>query len=875
MLFAVCLLALCGTRTFAQDPQSVSATSMFGPFYVPGAWVPVRVDVVNNSDQPVDGYVLIPLRGEDGSEADGAAKIRRDVYVPARARVTMSMFVYLTEGSSGVSNRAQTSTAPEVVVATLHDNTGRRLDRTPMLGKPVSQMSGDDFQGNVIFILPVGDLPFESTSDAYEAQDLKVTLGETIGASVMVRPPLGAAELPPYPTTFDGTHTLVMQGNPADLTTAQRNSIMDWVRTGGVLVVPCPLDQTDPTGTWLAPYLPVQLIGRRLAWDILPGEDARRWGVKSTSRSNFTSSDFTSQDEDEEEDTENAQDQNTTQNPARAKVNKPVAPRDPTDVIALTGTLPIVEAVEPNDTEGVVVLARDASFVHVAYRNVGMGRVVFTSFPVGALSPTDARTGLLWREALGLTDGVSDRSLASTGLGARRADVLSSMVGLTVPPWSVAAAVGGGYLLLVVGAQLILGGAKRPRAFAVTVGAGVVVAVGLLVLAKVRQSGQPLTAASLSVIDVAPEGGGLRQDALVVFGQNVSQLSLAPAPGMDVVSLRSEASTSGEVPTVYPIPPKAVMDGGAVSAESIGRVWTSTGTAPAGLSVRATGTFGPQGLDLILDNATGETLASPLLVWAGSTFALNPIPSGKSAQGATPDNLNARGSFSGRAVFTSEQEKLRGDVVRWMTTSASPEKLLQVNPPAPVLTAWVSAGVAPPSIVTDPPVSSTKSEVVLRLPVDIQPSPAGSTVRIDGAFNTLINGPAPLSIYDFGRRQWLSTNQPGDWTVGFQPPAQIGRVRPGRVTVSMDASAPLHVVSLKRGQVRAGKVVDNPAGEELGRWVKPVTPQTLSFEVGDQDVDEQGRVWLKLGVEPAGDGMSVSQWRMLDLRVSFDEAVVE
>ena len=215
------------------------------------------------------------------------------------------------------------------------------------------------------------------------------------------------------------------------------------------------------------------------------------------------------------------------------------------------------------------------------------------------------------------------------------------------------------------------------------------------------------------------------------------------------------------------------------------------------------------------------------------------------------------------------------DYLRWMTTSASPEKLLQVNPPAPVLTAWVSAGVAPPSIVTDPPVSSTKSETVLRLPVLIQPSASGSTVRIDGAFNTLINGPAPLSIYDFGQRQWLSTNQPGDWTVGFQPPAQIGRVRPGRVTVSMDASAPLHVVSLKRGQVRAGKVVDNPAGEELGRWVKPVTPQTLSFKVGDEDVDEQGRVWLRLGIEPAGDGMSVSQWRMLDLRVSFDEAVVQ
>ena len=119
MLLAVCLLALCGTRAFAQNQHSLSATSMLGPFYVPGAWVPVRVDVSNNSDQPLDGYVLIPLRGEDGSESDGAAKIRRDVYVPARARVTMSMFVYLTEGSSGTSNRARTAAAPEVVVATL------------------------------------------------------------------------------------------------------------------------------------------------------------------------------------------------------------------------------------------------------------------------------------------------------------------------------------------------------------------------------------------------------------------------------------------------------------------------------------------------------------------------------------------------------------------------------------------------------------------------------------------------------------------------------------------------------------------------------------------------------------------------------------
>ena len=50
-----------------------------------------------------------------------------------------------------------------------------------------------------------------------------------------------------------------------------------------------------------------------------------------------------------------------------------------------------------------VVLAGDSHLIHVAIRRVGLGCVVFTSFPVNALNSSDDRCVGLWKNVFQLT----------------------------------------------------------------------------------------------------------------------------------------------------------------------------------------------------------------------------------------------------------------------------------------------------------------------------------------------------------------------------------------------------------------------------------------------------------------------------------------
>ena len=72
-----------------------------------------------------------------------------------------------------------------------------------------------------------------------------------------------------------------------------------------------------------------------------------------------------------------------------------------------------------------------------------------------------------------------------SALGTTRYQVIGAMIGKKVAPWRVAAAVAGGYLLLVMIAQGLFFGAARPKAFVVSLSAAllfsaVLVTMGML-----------------------------------------------------------------------------------------------------------------------------------------------------------------------------------------------------------------------------------------------------------------------------------------------------------------------------------------------------------------------------------------------------------
>src|SRR5690606_1320829 len=129
-------------------------------------------------------------------------------------------------------------------------------------------------------------------------------------------------------------------------------------------------------------------------------------------------------------------------------------------------------------------LIRDEHYVHAAIRKVGLGQIGFISFPVGALDQNDPRSQQLWRSLL----GVDAPQLAwnTSALADRQRSFITRMIGKSVTPWSLAAGIVGGYLLLVLAAHVALNGIRRPSAFAVTVAVAVLGTIGMIVASMVK-----------------------------------------------------------------------------------------------------------------------------------------------------------------------------------------------------------------------------------------------------------------------------------------------------------------------------------------------------------------------------------------------------
>src|SRR5205807_1801130 len=108
--------------------------------------------------------------------------------------------------------------------------------------------------------------------------------------------------------------------------------------------------------------------------------------------------------------------------------------------------------------------------------------------------------------------------------------------------------------------------------------------------------------------------------------------------------------------------------------------------------------------------------------------------------------------------------------------------------------------------------------------------------------------------YDIGRRQWAASTQPGQWLVGFSPPPQVGQLKPLRVTLWADVTAPQQTIRFFRGQCQGGtprpsalrlrleeKSPSATAGERVASWTLPIGQQNVSFSPRPEDYDQHGR----------------------------------
>jgi hypothetical protein len=486
---------------------------------------------------------------------------------------------------------------------------------------------------------------------------------------------------------------------------------------------------------------------------------------------------------------------------------------------------------------------------------------VFTSFPVNALDPSDARTETLWRTLLDL-DGVAIGAGGLTFAGVRDR-LLETMIGAPAAPWSHAAAIAGGYLLVLVATQFVFRGASRPVAFAITTTLGGVTCLALMGLTMLRRDGGgAVAAARLATVDLGANGGGVRHESWALLGGDDSPVSLSA----DLRAiLRPVATRTDDPPTLNQLP-FATPDAG-VRSGRLERVWEASTSVAADRAVSATAQFTPQGVRIDIENASGQELAAPLLAWNGGYYRLPRVPLGASSPvlGAK----NPPGDFTNVGVITGEDATLRGRIVKAAQAFRAGGQ--------PALLGWIdgaSPGLGEPIVRFSVEPQPVRAQVLLRAPVQVRSSAPGAMISIPSDFVTLTGGADAGVFYDPERREWLRSLQTGAWSLGFRTPAGLGKFKPLRASIAADLSAPGHTIVLRRGQCRGGTFNDNPDGPVAAQWQSVVGARTVSVDLDADDVDATGCLWLRLAVDVTDFGAGeIPQWKFNDLAVGVDVQV--
>lgn len=765
---------VCGHLLMA-DGLSLSAGLPFGGIYVPGAWTPLRVEVRNATDGPVNGTVRLKTIIADAPE------FRADVTVAPRSRYRTMMWVQLP----WVSQKQVANLA----IVTLLDKSGSLLARSDMAGTPVvkevSYSGAWPTAGYVIWIN--GDDPL---SDDWQASDVLADVYRAANDSRVVTATVSAPQAPRDSVVYRNVYAVVLNGGNWDvLDTAQRNALLEYAASGGVLLVCAP--QKGVTGTWLEGYLPVRLVGSRLCKEIrIAGEKQPR---------------------------------------------------------QMKGWMPCAEAVAG---DGKVFLA-DGDFVYAAAKPVGFGQVGFTSFPTGAFAAKNETAVALWRKVL-MTEraGVAG---AGTRLQSDYGRLLEPMLGKQATSWNVAAIAVTGFVLLVLVVQFVWRGPKRPMAFAVGTAGAVLISIGFAGVAAVRNVAEPLQEANLRIVDVG-QGGAVVREYSALAGPGRS--------GKDAVERQVTAETAVVWPEMMGREAMTLRQW-PLDAQGIAVRPDSVPVVMAGMAVQRDkraelhGQFGENGLELRSNNQLGQMIMAGQLVWGESRLLVGNLGEGESSVRVDAASLRPAGEFTSGQGIASQDEQQKAQFLRTALTGMGGILADQA------VYGWAAQwpAIAPLHGVT---ADRSTSQNLVRIPVVLTETPAGSKVRLDGCFNRLDTREAQGLPFDPRMRKFMDSSIDGKWPLAIAPPDSVKRFVPQQAHLVIDLSTAQHRVVIRRGK--------RSSGEVLADWSGQVGRRDVNFACQSGDYDEQGRLWLNMDVTATSKGSFgvPPRWHLEGFMVDMD-----
>lgn len=778
------LLCLCTAQ--GQDITVVGSLP-FGATYVADGWMPVRVDVKNDTDREVVGTVrVLPINR-------AVAELRTPVKVPAKSRLIKTLWGYFPVTKESLIARV-----------TLNDASGAQLARVEMTG--ASSPAETQHYPNGIFEhgLMIGISGEEDMPSDYDTLDLT---GEALGSIYELRSnyvQLDSKLVPNSWVPYRSAFVIQMRSMDPDVLSPEgREAILDYVRAGGVLLLSAP-DARQVGGSWVEPLLPVRLIGNRELNEV----------------------------------------------PSRAGDG----------TIKFAQYMKCAEALA-GDGE---ILLRDGKFIHAAYRKLGLGRVVFSSFPAGALPVEDTRAGQLWYDLLGF--GRPPIGLMGSVAQDKYRELMEPMLGRKAASWGIAAGAVGLLVVLVLAAHLAWRGASRPKAFKISLAASVLIAAGFSLMAAMRQESEPLQEARLTLVD-ASAGGSLANEYAAVSG---SQQLLDRGVTDSLTALRTTAVRQDQpVLTEWPATVQRIeVNPPRVELVSLASKMDENARASA------VGQFGPEGLELTLNNGLGSPLSSAQLGWGLYRMSMPAIAEGDSKALVSAADVRPMDEYVSASGLASQEDQHRGQILKAVLTSRLTTK---ARGEWPTVFGWADRWPELTKLNEQP--GRSAGQTLVRIPLSIGPSQG--PVQIDGVFNDLYLADARGLPYDTVRREFIRTTLPGDWIVAVQYPQEIGVLKPSKARLRIELATSQHVVQVRAGQCVGGKRPTGrgtPNGRLIANWPNAVGMQSAEIDCTPEDYDEQGRLWLRISVQSAGGAGSMGvepQWQFGQFLVDLEGDVTQ
>jgi hypothetical protein len=786
LLFPLCFCLEAG----AQEKYELTVDPAFGRVYPADRFLPLRVTLANHSDGAVEGSVIIPVL-----QGPAPTEFHVPVAVPPRAQFSLNAYVYLPQKPLSNANGAR---AVPVANVEWRSNSGARLALSQILAQPdtATDAQANRAAGSSGYLFLIAGERNESESrDSFLTEGLMKVLSGQVSYPLNIGTSSQAA-LPRDRAGYGAVRTVVFNSLPPDsLDACQREALLQYLLAGGNLVLAAPPGDADPTGTWLEQYLPVHIVGRRMADRIamVPGTTDSAESKSSIEALKFRE---------------------------------------------------FVDVCEAADAGGETLIG-DANYVHAAFKRVGLGRVVFTSFPINALDPADPRTAALWTTLLDLNGPTHDWT--SSALSEQRDAILGSMVGTPVPPWSRAAIVVSSYVVLSLFVQLGFRGARSSRG----IGVLLVIAVGLsgalfAMAGAGRKSHSDISMARLATIELGPTGGGVEQDAMVFIGREDPDFGLRTD---EAAILRPAVASSDNPAAVEQLPFQARNAG--VRAGRVERVWQGSKAVGAGYALVTTLQFTPDGARATFDNRIGQPVASPLLLAGrGGSYRLGNIPSGTSS--VLLGARNPKDDFTNVSLITGEDATLRARIIQAVRTPRSDAPQGQTRNDGPEIAGWLDASasdLAGPIVQCTAYTASMNARILITSPVTVTPSLPDQVVRVPSDFVALAGPAVHGTLFDPATNEWVESVTESSWLLGIQLPPGIGPCKPLRALISVDLAAPKHSIILRRGQCVQGAPQDNPDGAVGAQWSQVTGLRQATIDLDTNDVDRTNCIWLRLSVE--------------------------